>query len=160
MIFMGFINLMKNAYRKFTGQLSSEDERKYRGWSGYNGKISRASKEENLTVNLELQRRVYESERLKRVTINEEFNTPLEKYVTNYYFDVPLRSQEKIYHSLESDLNNLNEKYSSLGAEILDLQLALERAKNKERKNEEFIKRTERRLIFKQKRLEILTEAA
>ena len=91
---MGFFNLIgnaiKNTYRAVTGQMSMEQEWLYRKWSGYEGKIMQASKEENLKVNIELQRRIWE----------DEGKLPHQQIVSNsdsrYYWDLPKTQRQTV----------------------------------------------------------------
>lgn len=83
---MEIFNSIRNVYRKITGQISLKQEQDYRTSNGYAGKIVKASAEENLAVNLELQRRVYNAEgRTKEAYVIEERAAPLlEKYKSSW----------------------------------------------------------------------------
>lgn len=154
---MGIFNKIRNTYRALTGQISVEHEKAYREWSGYKGKISNASKEENLAVNAELQRRIYNAEgRCQEARIIEkkaapilikyenkwtpegngrtifdrEFKINLANYVRESFSDKVGREKLKdIYNSLMESYKECYVKAS--GAEIVKLEDYLKRSTNK-----------------------------
>jgi len=86
-------NWTKNLYRKVTGKPTLEQEADFRAKSGYNGKIGKADTNYNLTVNLELQSRIYEKE--KKYSEAKQFRQYLNK--------LPGDSLNKLENNLELD---------------------------------------------------------
>ena len=84
---MGIFDLIRNSYRKLTGQISIEQERNYRGWLANQGvknkiQIKKACTSENLAVNTALQVAVYEKDKkfVKAAELRKERREDLERY--------------------------------------------------------------------------------
>ena len=89
---MGIFDLIRNSYRKFTGQVSIEQERNYREWLANQGvknniQIKKACTSENLAVNTALQVAVYEKDKkfIKAAELRKERKEDLERYKAMNY---------------------------------------------------------------------------
>ncbi|MFA4953307.1 MAG: hypothetical protein WC584_03720 [Candidatus Pacearchaeota archaeon] len=104
------LNWIKNTYRKVIGKPTLEQEQSFRNWSGYEGKIKKASVNQNIAVNAELQARIYEAEGkgIKAREIRKE----KQDYIQAYQIPKSTYQEKKIeFYSDEKCLSLLERRF-------------------------------------------------